>query len=73
VEAITASPAFWTVVCIGGLVWFGIHLAKFNRRACPRCGGSGKLRSGVFSERFRTCSRCGGSGEIRGWFGRKDN
>jgi PHP family Zn ribbon phosphoesterase len=73
VEAIIASPAFWTVVGIGGLVWFGIHLAKYNRRACPRCKGTGKLRSGWISERYRDCPRCGGSGEIRGRFGSKTN
>ena len=70
-ETIVASPAFWTVVGVGVLVWAGVHLAVYNRRTCPRCKGTGKLRSGWFSERSRTCPRCGGSGEICGMFGRK--
>lgn len=65
------QEAFWTAVGVTGGAYLIYHLYRFNRRRCPSCEGSGKRRSGVFSERYRTCSRCGGSGEIRGWIGRK--
>lgn len=47
-------------------------LARHPLTKCPKCNGTGEIRSAWFSSRYRPCPRCGRSGEIRGPFGRKD-
>lgn len=59
----------------GGLVVVGLvirHLSTHNRRVCPRCKGAGRLKSGVFGERYRQCPRCKGETYVRGWLGRSE-
>ena len=53
-------------------VWVLRHLSTHNRRVCPRCKGTGKVRSGIFSGRFQQCPRCGGANWIKGWGGRPE-
>ncbi|MBO3751510.1 hypothetical protein J5X84_36020 [Streptosporangiaceae bacterium NEAU-GS5] len=60
------------ILAVAAVLWLLRHLALYNRRNCPSCKGAGKLKSGVFGERWRSCGRCGGSGHVRGWLGRPE-
>lgn len=65
-----------TLLLIGAAVVAGVwllrHLSTHNRRVCPRCGGTGRLTSGVVSKRYRQCPRCKGTTFVRGWGGRPE-
>ena len=63
---------FWLAAALLGGAWLWHHLSTHNRRTCPKCKGAGRLRSGVFGERFRQCPRCGGATWIRGLGGRPE-
>lgn len=60
------------ILAVAGGLWLLNHLARHNRRTCPRCKGDGRIKSVVFSARWHTCRKCGGSGHVRGWLGRPE-
>ncbi len=60
------------IAALVGGAWLWHHLSTHNRRVCPRCKGTGRVKSGVFGERFRQCPRCNGAQYVRGWGGRSE-
>jgi hypothetical protein len=49
------------VLVAAGVVGYLVMCAVFPYASCPRCNGSGKLRS-PSGKAFRNCRRCGGKG-----------
>lgn len=52
-----------------GVIWALWELHKFRLKVCPKCKGTGKVYSSMFSRRFMGCPRCARKGEVRGAFG----
>lgn len=67
-----SHTAWLVIVGVGVVVALYVSGTRNPLRACPRCKGSGRLRSWFIPWRYRPCPRCGRAGEIRGRFGRKD-
>ncbi len=55
------------IIAIG--IWAVVSLVRHPLTKCPKCKGTGEIRSAFFSSRYRPCPRCGRKGEIRGHFG----
>ena len=53
-------------------VWVLRHLSAYNRRVCPKCKGTGTVKSWILFGRHRQCPRCGGANWVRGWGGRPE-
>ena len=54
------------LIAIVGLAGWQLHVRLFPWKACPRCGGSKRVRSG---SAHRDCGRCGSEGRVRRWGG----
>ncbi|MFI7042608.1 hypothetical protein ACIBI0_38525 [Microbispora rosea] len=66
------DPSFVMVLVVVGAIVALRALYKYRLKVCPKCTGTGKVYSSLFSRRFMGCPRCSRKGEVRGAFGSPD-